>query len=188
MISSLNDFYSQSSFSTLPPCPDVLQQRLQDRIYSSSRARSASSSILPTPSTSFPPHTIKNPMSVQPPTKQTRKQSPLSINDFDQSRMTQFNQQIYPNTSTSLQHFDDKFKNYSQNRQTNGVPSNYPYIRQYQQFQINSTPTNLLQHILRQKGEMINQDFYVQHQPSSSLFNESNRYTPSPSFTHSPSK
>jgi hypothetical protein len=85
----------------------------------------------------------------------------------------------------------------------NGIPSHYQYVRSsphqhssnLSHFQINSTPsiptnslsTNLLHHLFRQKTDMINQDFYLQHQPSSSI-DESNRYTPSPNFIHSPSK
>ncbi len=55
---------------------------------------------------------------------------------------------------------------------------------------MNSTPsisTNLLHHIFRQKNEIVNRDFYLHHQQSSAL-DESNRYTPSPNFTHSTSK
>jgi hypothetical protein len=125
MISSLNDIYHQSSFSTLPPCSDVLQQHFHDRSLAS-RVRSASSSIIPTPATSFPQHIIKNPMSVQPPAKQIRKQNPLPTNDFDQSRTTRLNPignlQIFSNTPSPIQHYDDKFRksfsseNYCQNR------------------------------------------------------------------------
>jgi len=121
MISGLNNLYP-----TLPQCSDVLQQHFHDRTISS-RARSASSSIIPTPTTSFPQYTIKNPMSVQPPAKQIRKQNPLPTNDFDQSRTTRLNPignlQIFSNTpSPPIQHYDDKFRksfaseNYCQNR------------------------------------------------------------------------
>jgi len=87
----------------------------------------------------------------------------------------------------------------------NGMPSNYPCIRSLPhqhplnlpQFRVtpspsipsNSLSTNLFHHLLRQKGELLNQDFYIQQQPSSSL-DESTRYTPSSSshFVHSSSK
>jgi hypothetical protein len=126
MISSLNDLYPPSSFPPFSACSNVLQEDFHDRILSS-RARSASSSILPNSSTSFPQYTIKNPLSVQPSTKQTRKQNSLPNNEYEQSRMTQFhsmgNSQIFPNSSTPIQHYDDKFRksisseNYAQNRQ-----------------------------------------------------------------------
>jgi hypothetical protein len=94
MISSLNDIYSSSSFTNLPPCSDVLQSHFHDQTLSS-RARSASSSFLPNSSTSFTQYTIKNPMSVQPSVKQ--------------SRMTQFNPMTNsPILSTSHQQYDDK--------------------------------------------------------------------------------
>ncbi len=67
----------------------------------------------------------------------------------------------------------------------NLLPSHYP---------INSTPsnslsTNLLHHLIRQKGDIRNnQDIYHQFQSPSS-FDELTRYTTSPSnFNHSPSK
>jgi len=107
----LNDFYP-----TLPPCSDVLQQQqyFHDRTISS-RARSASSSIIPTPPSLFPQYSVKNPMSVQPSTKQLRKQIPLPTNEYNQCQMTQFtpmgNSQMFPNTSTPIQHYDDKFRN-----------------------------------------------------------------------------
>jgi len=54
-------------------------------------------------------------MSVQPSTKQTRKQLPLPTNEYDQCQMTQFNSmgnsQMFPNPSTRIQHYDDKFRN-----------------------------------------------------------------------------
>ncbi len=133
-ISSTNNLYHhhhhhQSPFSI---SPDDHQQQFYDRTLSS-RSRSASSSILPTSTTPCPPYTIRNPMSVQPPTKQARKQSPLSTYGFDQSRINISNgiiqtdsmghSQIFPNTSTPLQHYDEKVRkslsseNYSQNRQ-----------------------------------------------------------------------
>lgn len=108
MIPSLNDMYSQSPYSDHHHHHQ--QEHFQDRTLSS-RARSASSSIVSTPSNTFPPYTIKNPLSVQPVTKQ---------NEYDQSRTPQFhgigNPQAYPN-------FGDKFpktlssENYSPNRQ-----------------------------------------------------------------------
>jgi hypothetical protein len=186
MISSLNDIYSSSSFTNLPPCSDVLQSHFHDQTLSS-RARSASSSFLPNSSTSFTQYTIKNPMSVQPSVKQ--------------SRMTQFNPMTNsPILSTSHQQYDDKSrKSFSSenNRQMNGMPSPYTYGRtlphqnlSLPSYQINSTPsnslsTNLLQHLFRQRGDMLNQDFYLQHPPNSS-FDELTRYTPSPNFGHSP--
>ncbi len=81
----------------------------------------------------------------------------------------------------------------------NGMPSPYTYVRTsphqnlpLPSYQINSTSsnslsTNLLQHLFRQRGDMLNQDFYLQHPPNSS-FDELTRYTPSPNFGHSPSK
>jgi hypothetical protein len=81
----------------------------------------------------------------------------------------------------------------------NGMPSPYPYIRSLPQpYQpagshfptptpSNSLSTNLLHHLLRQKGEMLNQDFYRQHQPAVS-FDEPMRYKPSSNFIHSPRK
>jgi hypothetical protein len=73
-----------------------------------------------------------------------------------------------------------------------GMSSHYPFVRSsnFSHFPINPSPsisTNLLHHLFRQKNEMINPDFYLHHQQSSSL-DESNRYTPSPNFAHSPSK
>lgn len=76
----------------------------------------------------------------------------------------------------------------------NGAPSPYAYIRTspHQHYQINAIPsnslsTNLLQHLFRQKPDLLNQDFYVQHAQAQS-FEDSTRYTPSPNFRHSPSK
>jgi flagellar hook-length control protein FliK len=107
ILMSLNDIYPSSSFANLPSRSDVLQQHFHDQTSSSSRVRSASSSILPTPPTSFAQYTIKNPLSVQPPAKQTR--------------MTQFssmtNSQIFPNTSTPHQHYDRKSYSSENNRQ-----------------------------------------------------------------------
>ncbi len=88
MISSLNNLYP-------PPSSSTFQQHFHDQKLTSSRVRSASSSFIPTQSTTLPPFTIKNPLSVQP-TKQ--------------ARITQFNpminsQQVFPNTGF----YDDKF-------------------------------------------------------------------------------
>jgi hypothetical protein len=76
----------------------------------------------------------------------------------------------------------------------NGVPSSYSYSRTspHQHYQTNSIPsnslsTNLLQHLIRQKADMLNQDLYLQH-PSASSFDESTHYTPSSNFSRSPSK
>ena len=82
----------------------------------------------------------------------------------------------------------------------NGIPQHFSYIRSsphqhtadFSHFQINSTPTNslstnLFHHLLRQKGELLNQDHYFQPQPSSS-FDEPIHYPSSSHFVHSPGK
>ena len=81
----------------------------------------------------------------------------------------------------------------------NGVPSPYAYVHTSPQqnlppshYQINPIPSNsqsanLRQQLLRQRGDLYNQDLYAQH-PSASSFEEPTRYTPSPNFSRSPSK
>lgn len=90
---------SSSFANNIPSHSDVRQPYFHDQTpSSSSRVRSASSSFIPTQSTSFAPFAIKTPLSVQPPPKQTR--------------MTQFNpmtnSQTFSNTPTSHQHYDRK--------------------------------------------------------------------------------
>ena len=70
MVSSLNNNYRPTSFPNLQLASDTLQSHFHDQTLS--RQRSASSSFIPHSPSSFPQYAIKNPMSVQPPTKQSQ--------------------------------------------------------------------------------------------------------------------
>jgi hypothetical protein len=71
-------------YPTLPPCSDVLQHRFYDRTLSS-RTRSISSSVIQPQTNPLTHYNIKNPMSVQPIAKQTRKQIPLPTHLYDRN-------------------------------------------------------------------------------------------------------
>ncbi|CAF1238641.1 unnamed protein product [Adineta steineri] len=184
MNSSTNDLYhqhqyhhhqQQSPYSSVSSPSDVHQQQFYDRL-SSSRSRSVSSSVISNSATSFPSYTIQNPMSVQPPNKQMRKQSPLSMPGFDQSRINNSNGIMQVNSIP--------------NHQMNGMHSQYSYHQRpsnFTQFQVTPSPsmpttslsTNLHHHLLRQKTELLNQDFHLHCQPSPSL-GDPIRCTPPP--------
>ena len=95
MVSSSNNNYHPSSFSTLSIGSNVLQSHFHDQ--TSSRVRSASSPFLPNSSPSFPHYTIKNPLSVQPSAKQSQM---VQINPMTNAQIL----------STPHQQYDDKFR------------------------------------------------------------------------------
>ncbi|UJR09609.1 hypothetical protein I4U23_013844 [Adineta vaga] len=197
-----------------PLFSDVPQQQTYDRSLPS-RSRSASSSVVTTTSPSFPTYITKNPLSVQPPTKQARKQNPLSTHGFEPSRINISNgmiggdqmshRQIFSNISPPSQQYDEKIRksalsseNFVENPQfkLNGVSSPYAYVHlssqqhpsNHIQFNTTSSPsnsmsTNLLQHLFRQKADLLNQDSYS---IPSTLPDNSVRYIP-PSHIIQPS-
>ncbi|CAF1236209.1 unnamed protein product, partial [Rotaria sp. Silwood1] len=217
MFSSTNNLYQQQS-----SCSNVIPKHLYDQtLLSPARpSSSSSSSSIPILPTTFSQFTNKNPLIVQQlPTKQNRKSTPLPTHVNHSSRINipnvmiqrnpVTNSQIFLNTSSPLQSYDEKFKessssteNYAPHVQTNGIPLSQTYLQlsPYQspshisQYSMNSSlpssiPTNpipssllyrLLPHVERFKP-----DHCLQPQISSSL-NESIHYTSSPNFAHLP--
>jgi hypothetical protein len=126
-----NNIYQQQQQQQqlkLPACLNGIQHHFYDQT-SSARTRSVSSSVIQHP-TVFPHYTVKNPMSVQPVTKQI----PLTLHGFDESRLNNSNgllrfdpiasPQIFSNASI-VNHYDDNIRksvssdNYSHNRPVN---------------------------------------------------------------------
>ncbi|CAF4639909.1 unnamed protein product, partial [Rotaria magnacalcarata] len=71
-----NNFYQQqSSFAVRPSSSNTIQNQFYDRTISSPGRPSPSSSGISTPTTTIPQYQIQNPMRVQSPAKQTRKQN-----------------------------------------------------------------------------------------------------------------
>ena len=77
------NLYQQTTYPTLPPCSNVFYHRSYDRT-SSLRTRSVSSSVIPPSATSSVHCNIKNPMSVQPTTINS-KQIPFPLYLYDKN-------------------------------------------------------------------------------------------------------
>ncbi|CAF1435291.1 unnamed protein product, partial [Rotaria sordida] len=219
MISTTNNIYqSQSSFTNLSSGSNIISKHLYNTTLLSPARPSSSSPNNSISTTPFSQYTIKNPLNVQSTIKQNRIPTSLSTHIIHPSRINiqnvmiphdpMVNPQIYLNTSSPLQLYDEKIKepssseNYSQRLQTNGMSLHHSYVgssSSYQspshipQYPIHSSspssssssiPTSLLYHFLP-NVERFKPDFCLPQQISSSL-NESVRYTQSPHFGHLP--
>ncbi|CAF3826987.1 unnamed protein product [Rotaria sordida] len=214
MIPSTNNIYqSQSSFTNLSSCSNIISKHLYNTtLLSPARPSSSSSPNNSISTTPFSQYTIKNPLNVQSSIKQNRTSTPLSTHVIHPSRMNiqnvmiphdpMVNPQIYLNTSSPLQLYDEKIKepllseNYSQRLQANGMSLHHSYVGSlpYQspshipQYPIHSSspsssiPASLLYRILP-NVERFKPDFCLPQQISSPL-NESVRYTQSSHFGH----
>ncbi|CAF1459604.1 unnamed protein product, partial [Rotaria sordida] len=217
MISTTNNIYqSQSSFTNLSSGSNIISKHLYNTTLLSPARPSSSSPNNTISTTPFSQYTMKNPLNLQSSPKQNRIPTPLSTHVIHPSRINiqnvmiphdpMVNPQIYLNTSSPLQLYDEKIKeplsseNYSQRLQGNGISLHHSYVGSspYQspshipQYPIhssspiptNSIPSNLLYRFLP-NVERFKSDFCLPQQISSPL-NESIRYTQSPHFGHLP--
>ncbi|CAF3792040.1 unnamed protein product [Rotaria magnacalcarata] len=141
-----NNFYQQqSSFAVRPSSSNTIQNQFYDRTISSPGRPSPSSSGISTPTTTIPQYQIQNPMRVQSPAKQTRKQNQGPTHVVQPSQMnlqnviipfdTISNSQLFTNVRSPSQQYEEKLRESFSNEhnahfsQSNGMPSHNPYLR-----------------------------------------------------------